>query len=459
MPRLGPGFSINDYIKALWSVGSLSINDAIRNFAEAGGAIVPTGATTGHPTTGTWYQGQLFADSAGNVWLCTVTGTPGTWVEVSSGGGFVNPMTTAGDLIYGGVAGAATRLGIGSSAQILTVSSGNPIWATFNGMVNPMTTAGDLIQGGTSGTPARIALGSNTQVLTIVSGAIVWATPASGFANPMTTIGDIIVGGTAGAPARLGIGTATQWLGGGTTPAWSTPTASQVGALPSTSTINAIVAANATSASWTNNGHSITGVSTLNSVGQTGAAVASRYAGATAGGAPATGTFNTGDYIIDVTGSFWVCTSGGSPGTWAQVGGGAVTITHGETALTTTVAVGTGATVIVTTPSLATGVYFVTFTCVMSFVAASGSKSCDAWIAAGSATITGNPPAATVLQGVVDTATGYETLVGCGIITVTVAGTVTLSAQASAVSIYTANNTGAATGIANISNVSWMKIG
>lgn len=50
--------------------------------------------------------------------------------------------------------------------------------------------------------------------------------------------------------------------------------------------------------------------------GLTGAVNASRYAGATAGGAPTTGTFAVGDFVIDRTGAIWICTAAGSPGTW-----------------------------------------------------------------------------------------------------------------------------------------------
>jgi len=49
------------------------------------------------------------------------------------GGGFTNPMTTAGDIIVGGASGAAQRLGIGSAGQVLTVVSGAPAWATPSG--------------------------------------------------------------------------------------------------------------------------------------------------------------------------------------------------------------------------------------------------------------------------------------------------------------------------------------
>lgn len=40
--------------------------------------------------------------------------------------------------------------------------------------------------------------------------------------------------------------------------------------------------------------------------------------GATASGAPASGTFEVGDYVIDQTGIVWICTAAGTPGTWVD---------------------------------------------------------------------------------------------------------------------------------------------
>lgn len=57
---------------------------------------------------------------------------------------------------------------------------------------------------------------------------------------------------------------------------------------------------------------------------KTGATAASRYVGATASGAPASGTFAIGDFIIDQTGKVFICTVAGTPGTWVQAGAGAV---------------------------------------------------------------------------------------------------------------------------------------
>lgn len=56
--------------------------------------------------------------------------------------------------------------------------------------------------------------------------------------------------------------------------------------------------------------------------GLTGATAASRFVGATTSGAPSSGAFLVGDFVIDQTGACWVCTTAGSPGLWAQVGVG-----------------------------------------------------------------------------------------------------------------------------------------
>ncbi|MBC7507398.1 MAG: hypothetical protein H7320_01410, partial [Ferruginibacter sp.] len=42
----------------------------------------------------------------------------------------LSPMTTAGDILYGGLSGAGTRLGAGTNGQVLTLTSGIPAWTT-----------------------------------------------------------------------------------------------------------------------------------------------------------------------------------------------------------------------------------------------------------------------------------------------------------------------------------------
>lgn len=54
--------------------------------------------------------------------------------------------------------------------------------------------------------------------------------------------------------------------------------------------------------------------------GLTGTTAASRYVGAHAGGAPTTGSFNAGDFIVDTTNNtFLVCNTTGSPGSWSTI--------------------------------------------------------------------------------------------------------------------------------------------
>jgi hypothetical protein len=79
----------------------------------------------------------------------------------------------------------------------------------------------------------------------------------------------------------------------------------------------------------------------------TGATSASRYVGATTSGAPVSGTFAVGDMVIARNGHVFVCTTAGTPGTWADVGGAGGGVTSfaafGQTALTGAVTISGGA--------------------------------------------------------------------------------------------------------------------
>ena len=73
----------------------------------------------------------------------------------------------------------------------------------------------------------------------------------------------------------------------------------------------------------------------FNATGLTGATAASRYVGATTSGAPVSGTFAVGDFIIDQTGSIYICTTAGTPGTWTQAGGGGGGVTASDVQIQT----------------------------------------------------------------------------------------------------------------------------
>lgn len=94
----------------------------------------------------------------------------------------LNPETTLGDIAYASAtANTNTRLGIGTSGQVLAVSGGGvPAWTT-TADVTPLTTKGDLFTFTT--VDARLGVGANDTVLIADSAqatGLKWGTPASG---------------------------------------------------------------------------------------------------------------------------------------------------------------------------------------------------------------------------------------------------------------------------------------
>jgi len=93
----------------------------------------------------------------------------------------LQPGTTLGDLTYSSAtANTNTRLGIGTTGQVLAVSgAGVPAWTT-TADVTPLTTKGDLFTFTT--VDARIGVGANGTVLTADSAeatGLKWATPTA----------------------------------------------------------------------------------------------------------------------------------------------------------------------------------------------------------------------------------------------------------------------------------------
>lgn len=67
------------------------------------------------------------------------------------------------------------------------------------------------------------------------------------------------------------------------------------------------------------NGATVQGTDTAQSftvTGMPGATTQFRIVGGTTAGAPVSGTFAKGDVVVDQTGTVWVCTAAGTPGTW-----------------------------------------------------------------------------------------------------------------------------------------------
>jgi hypothetical protein len=110
----------------------------------------------------------------------------------------LNPSTTLGDIEYrSATANTNTRLGIGTSGQVLAVSGGGvPAWTT-TADVTPLTTKGDLFTFTT--VDARLGIGTNNQILTADSTAATgmkWATPAGAATLNLSQVATGSISGT-----------------------------------------------------------------------------------------------------------------------------------------------------------------------------------------------------------------------------------------------------------------------
>jgi hypothetical protein len=183
--------SLLEYNGTSWSWVSPSVVGGVNSFNTRTGAVTLTAADVGAvivatPTPHEWLTGinssgafsfaqPAFTDISGTLaagsqlsGIVALT-NGGTGIAASTDNQLftdLSPMGVNGDMIYQS-AGAATRLPIGSSGEVLTVVGGAPVWtpSPAPGLTNPMTTGGDTIYGGSSGTPTRLANGSYAQVL------------------------------------------------------------------------------------------------------------------------------------------------------------------------------------------------------------------------------------------------------------------------------------------------------
>jgi hypothetical protein len=64
---------------------------------------------SGHPTTGTWQVGDTAGDYTGALWMCTVAGTPGTWIEIGTGTG-TNYWSLSGTTLFPATVGNTVKI-------------------------------------------------------------------------------------------------------------------------------------------------------------------------------------------------------------------------------------------------------------------------------------------------------------------------------------------------------------
>ena len=209
----------NSYSYGVYSVGSNALFDNIGIFGEGIGATsqrnigikgVSTTASSGinyggyfeasNGGLGSAYALKIVDGNQAAGYILTSDANGNAYWAPNAGGG-ANPMTTLGDIIYGGASGVQTRLPIGTTSQVLTVVGGIPAWSTptvinkgsigitidGQGGVVPINTTGEITVN-FSGTI------TGWQITGDVTGSCVIDVWKDTYANYPPTVGDTIAG-------------------------------------------------------------------------------------------------------------------------------------------------------------------------------------------------------------------------------------------------------------------------
>ncbi len=122
----------------------------------------------------------------GGVWTPSTLAAGGTVTSVATGTGLTGgPVTNSGTISLANTAVSAGSYGNATNIPQITVDPQGRITNAVNvpftpGMTNPMTSTGDIIVGGVAGAPSRLAIGSNGQVLTSNGTTASWQNLAGG---------------------------------------------------------------------------------------------------------------------------------------------------------------------------------------------------------------------------------------------------------------------------------------
>jgi len=137
--------------------------------ADAGTTVLMNSgsSTTITVNTGLFAAGDTVLIVNQGAGVCTVTA--GTATVSTAGSTALSQYETA--ILYF----------LSASAAILTD------YTQSSGMTNPMTTTGDTIYSSSGSTPARLGIGTTGQVLTVSSGLPAWSTPSSGAMTLLST--------------------------------------------------------------------------------------------------------------------------------------------------------------------------------------------------------------------------------------------------------------------------------
>ncbi len=189
------GKTIDDVVlthtTTLRNTAALSLPQPQLKFSEDPDTGTDTVAIQAPASVATSYTLTLPADDGGVNDVLTSNGSG--VLSWTASGGFSNPMDSAGDLIYGGALGVATKLDNGSAGQILIANgAAAPVWTTLLPMAN----------------------GGTNKAATAVNGGIVWSDADSMEITAAGTSQDWVLSGGAGTPTMSSTTTTAKMIDG-----------------------------------------------------------------------------------------------------------------------------------------------------------------------------------------------------------------------------------------------------
>jgi len=210
----------------VWSGGTIGLDASTSSFMQVGSNTISIDASQGQinfggsrvrakadslmfhtnnryrlkiDTDGSWDMGGTAPGTSGQVLTSNGSGSDPSWQSVPAG--FTNPMTTAGDIIYGGVGGTATRLATGtgflkagttpswSSVSLMADVSGTlPVANGGTGVTSSTGTGSTVLSASPTftGTPAAPTASAGTNTTQIATTAFVAGALSTPLSNPQT---------------------------------------------------------------------------------------------------------------------------------------------------------------------------------------------------------------------------------------------------------------------------------
>ena len=265
--------------------------------AETAQSTAETAQTTAETAQATAETAQTTAETAQATAESKVASVSGDGATITVSGTEIDPVISVTTNVFDPYGAAASKV-----ASVTAADGTIQIAGTATA---PTVAVGTVPYSQISGTPSSL--------------------PPSGSAGgdlsgtyPNPTLGAVGTSGTKGSASSVPVFVTDSK--GRVTSSTDTPiliTESQVTNLTTDLAAKLPLAGGTMSGSIDLNGHALNNVTALDMDGLSGATATTRFVGATSAGAPTSGTFAVGDFVIDQTAMLWICITAGSPGTWA----------------------------------------------------------------------------------------------------------------------------------------------